>query len=121
MVESVLFEVHRIVAAKRRKRQKAEDQDAASHIHHRFAEKGIGPGQAGRIAAAVELVVDSLEEDSPAAVADYKRLAVGDILTQHIGPEVGVGRSPVVEGMESDLEVGIAPGELPGNLAEESL
>ena len=91
------------------------------HIDHSFAEEGIGPGRAGRIAAAVELVVDRLEEDNPAAVADHKRLAVGDILAQYIDPEVGVGHSPVVEGMESDLEVGIAPGELLGNLAEESL
>ena len=120
MGESVLLEAHRTVAAGHRKRWKAEDRVAVAHIDHKLAEEGIGLGQAGRIVAAVEGAVDSLE-DNLVAAADHKHLAVADIPVEHIGPEVEVGHSPVAEGMESDFEVDIAPGELLGNLAGKSL
>lgn len=126
MVESASLKALRTAAAKRRKRQKAEDREAEDreaelHIGHRLAEEGIGPGQAGHIVADAEPVVDTLEEDSRAAVIDHKHPAVADILVGDIGLGVVVGHSPVVEGRESDSELDIAPGELPGNLAEKNL
>lgn len=107
-----------MAAAKRRKWQKAEDREAVLHIDHRLAEEGIGQGQAGHIVADVKPVVDILAEHNRVAVLDHKHLAVADILVGHIGLGVVGGQSPVVEGKESDSELGIAPGALLGNLAE---
>ena len=130
---------------------KAEAQEAVAHIGRRLAEEEIDPGQAGHTVAAVKLPVDSLEEDcpeedspeenspegnspeenspeenspgedNPVVVADHNRLAVVDSLVQGVGPEVEVGQSPVVVGMESDFAADIARGTLPDSLAAKSL
>lgn len=142
-MKSASLRALRTAAAKRRK--KAEDSEAALlHIEYRLAEEGIGPGRACYVLADVEPVVNILEEDNQVAVVDHKHpraagFLVGDI---ELGGMVGhspvvrgmeidsevdidlrgvIGHSPVVGGIESDPALDIAPWDLPGTLAEESL